>query len=219
MLSIFTVPCPRSDTHPNLQVPPASAPASTSTFARHRQIQVARQHLLGQQNDLPRMLPKMRRHLEDRLQHGRMPHHARWLRVNHLQQPLMRHRHDHGTRLFERALKALTRRTCLNHRLQRKLRIPHTHIRLSRNPMHDPLPHVAFQMQQEVRDRVLILPAAPPHLLLAQLIATARNVRARLARAPRTDIQKRARYIVVHGPSLPRPAAPLPISFVLLEIS
>ena len=123
-------------------------------FAGHAQVEVRGEQLLRQQDDLARVHFQMAHHLEDGLEDCAVAPCAVRLRVDDAQQTFGVERGNHGRRFLQRGIEGRPSYRRMDRGRQRKLIIALPHVRLIVDSMQNPLPHVAFQMQQQVANGV-----------------------------------------------------------------
>jgi len=112
------------------------------------------------------MLLHVANNLIDGIEHGDLAS----LRCSSLNQALRRQGIDHAACLCYGRLKECYQFLASHPAIGVKLPIPDTNVCCATDAMHDPLTHVAAQMQNQVSDCILVGFMALPYLRIVQLI-------------------------------------------------
>ena len=121
------------------------------TRARHRQVKIRAAHLLREDNNLPRVLLHMTYDLVDRLQHRNISP----LRSGPLKQPRRWKGLDYPASLTHGLFEMFDQLSSGHTLLCTELSLANPDIAGATDAVHDPLPHIAAKVEDEVADSVL----------------------------------------------------------------
>lgn len=146
---------------------------SALALPRHAQVEIVPGKLFRQQNDLPGVQLQMTHDLEDRLENGVIEPRAVGLRVDSVEQPFFGDGAEDAARLIERREEAAAGLGQRGGWSDGEFVVALADVRLAVDAVQNPLADVAFEMQQQIGDGVLVISAATPGLLLSKLLQAA----------------------------------------------
>ncbi len=132
--------------------------------SRHGQIQICPAHLFGEQDDLSRVLLHVADNLIDRFQNGDIPS----LGGRSFGQSLWRDRLDDSAGFGDGFLEQPHQVLRTHVAVCAELSIPDPNVGNSSDAVHDPLPHIATQMQDQISDCVFVVAMPLPCLYIGK---------------------------------------------------